>query len=50
MEFAKDLTSAKKLVAVGDSKAAPQVDAKDLAAMTVTVQTILNSDAVVWKR
>lgn len=49
-EFKKDPEGAKKLVAMGESKADPAIPVDELAAMTVTVQTILNSDAVIWKR
>jgi len=48
--FAADPASAAKLIAVGDTKAAPTIDPVELAATTVVVQTILNSDAVIWKR
>jgi len=48
--FAADPESAAKLIAVGDTKAAPAIDPVELAATTVVVQTILNSDAVIWKR
>jgi hypothetical protein len=41
---------AAKLVAVGASKAEPRVAVAELAAWTVVAQTILNLDAVVWKR
>ena len=49
-EFAADLAGAGKLIHVGDSKPSPSLEPRELAAMTVTVQTILNSDAVIWKR
>ena len=49
-DFAKDPASAKKLIAMGDSKPDPAHNPAELAAMTVTVQTILNSDAVIWRR
>ena len=48
--FDADPTSAAKLIAVGDSKAPADLKPTELAAMTVTVQTVLNSDATVWKR
>jgi hypothetical protein len=48
--FRKDPKSAARLIAIGDSKADTRLDPVALAAMTVTVQTILNSDAVIWKR
>jgi hypothetical protein len=44
-----DPASAKKFLGIGDSKSSFS-NPVELAAMTVTVQTILNSDAVVWKR
>jgi len=49
-DYRKDVESAKKLIKVGESKANPSLDSAELAAMTVTVQTILNSDAVIWRR
>jgi len=48
--FDADPKSAAKLIAVGESKAPPDLNPAELAAMTVTVQTVLNSDATVWKR
>ncbi|MFZ4508029.1 MAG: DUF1553 domain-containing protein, partial [Fimbriimonas sp.] len=41
---------AEKLLKVGESPVPTGLDINDLAAMTVTVQMILNSDAVIWKR
>lgn len=49
-QFAEDRSSAAKLISVGDSKADPGLKPEDLAAMTVAVQTVMNSDAVIWKR
>ncbi len=49
-QFQKTPDDAKKLIHVGDSKPDEKLDAVDLAAMTVTVQATMNSDAVVWKR
>lgn len=49
-QFATDAGSAKKLISVGASKADPALSPNELAAMTVTVQTVMNSDAFVWKR
>lgn len=49
-EFVKAPTDATKLIAVGDSKADSKLNPIELAAMTVTVQAILNSDSVIWKR
>jgi len=48
-QFAEDPAGAKKLASSGDSKSA-NLAPVDVAAMTVTVQTIMNSDAVIWKR
>ena len=48
--FRKDLLGATRLINFGASKATPTLRPSELAAMTVTVQTILNSDAVIWKR
>lgn len=49
-QFASDPASAAKVVAVGESKVSPVLSPVEVAAMTVTVQTVLNSDAVIWKR
>lgn len=49
-EFRADVTGAAKLIAMGESKADPNLRPSELAAMTVAVQTILNADAVIWKR
>lgn len=49
-EFAKDFSAATKLIAVGESKADPSLMPAELASMTVVVQTVMNSDAVIWKR
>ena len=48
--FAKDPKSARALIQVGESGADHAQDAIALAAMTVVVQMIMNSDAVIWKR
>ena len=48
-QFKADPKSAAKLVGVGESRALA-TDVVELAAMTVVVQTVMNSDAVVWKR
>ena len=48
--FRGHLSDAAKLIAIGDSKPDPKLRPSDLAAMTVAVQTILNSDAAIWKR
>lgn len=47
--YQADPDAAAKLVAVGEAKSAV-VEPTELAALTVGVQAILNSDAVVWKR
>jgi len=49
-EYEAKPEDAKKLVTMGDSKPTAQLPTKELAAMTVTMQTVLNSDAVIWKR
>ena len=49
-QFNASPAGAKKLIAIGDSKPDPTLDPVELAAMTVTIQMILNSDAVIWKR
>lgn len=48
--FASDPSSATKLINIGDSKPNPAIQEIELAAMTVVVQVILNSDTVIWKR
>ncbi len=48
-DFAKHPEDAKKLVSLGDSKP-PALDPVELASMTIAVQTVLNSDSVIWKR
>jgi hypothetical protein len=48
--FASDPSSATKLINIGASKPNPAIQEIELAAMTVVVQLILNSDAVIWKR
>lgn len=42
--------SAEKLLKMGDRKADLSLDAAEVASMTVAVQAILSSDAVIWKR
>ena len=49
-QFAADAKLAPQLLKLGDSKVPAAMNVNELAAMTVTVQTIMNSDAVVWKR
>ncbi|MBI5706889.1 MAG: DUF1553 domain-containing protein [Armatimonadetes bacterium] len=41
---------AEKLLKVGDSKADRDLDPIEVASLTVAVQAILSSDAVIWKR
>lgn len=48
--FREHLSDAAKLIAIGDSKPDAKLRPSDLAAMTVVVQTILNSDSAIWKR
>ena len=48
--FRGDLKGAMKLCEVGDSVVDAKLRPSEVAAMTVVVQTILNSDAVIWKR
>lgn len=48
--FRGDVAAAARLLEVGDSPADPTLRPTEVAAMTVAVQAILNSDAVVWKR
>ncbi len=48
--FEADPKSAAKLIRQGDSKVDASIPPAELAAMTVMVQTIMNSDAVVWRR
>ena len=49
-QYKSDPKSASKLISEGDTKASPSIDPVELAAMTVVVQTAMNSDAVIWKR
>jgi len=44
------ISDAARLITFGAAKPDPLIRPSELAAMTVMVQTILNSDAVVWKR
>lgn len=48
--FKADPESAKKLLAIGESAAARDLDPVEAAAMTVVCQAILNLDAAVWSR
>ena len=48
--FATDMAGALKLVSLGEKQPDPKLRATEVASMTIVVQTILNSDAVVWKR
>lgn len=49
-EFGQGKADPKKLIDVGESKPQTDLDPVAVAAMTVVVQTILNSDSVIWKR
>jgi hypothetical protein len=49
-QFKADPKSADRLIHVGDSPPPADMDACELAAMTVTAQTVMNSDLVVWRR
>ena len=49
-EFSSGAQSAAKLLSVGDSKPMPGLAPNEVAAMTIAVQTVMNSDSVVWKR
>ena len=49
-QFKSDPKLAAKLIAVGDSKADAKLYPVELASMTVAVQTVMNSDAAIWKR
>jgi hypothetical protein len=49
-QFRLDPDSARRLISFGDSKADSALNPVELAAMTVMVQTVMNSDAVIWKR
>lgn len=49
-QFSADESAARRLISLGDSKPDAKISPVDLAAMTVTMQTLMNSDAVVWKR
>jgi hypothetical protein len=48
--FAKEPGRARKLIAVGESKADPSLNVVKLAATTELTQAILNLDATIWKR
>ena len=48
--FRADPEGAKKLLALGDSPAARDLDPAEAAAMTVVCQAILNLDASIWNR
>lgn len=48
--FKSDPDSAKKILALGDSPAARDLDPVEAAAMTVVCQAILNLDASIWNR
>jgi hypothetical protein len=48
--FSNDLPSAKKLLAVGESKNDPTLDPIDLATGTVLAEALLNSDDAIMRR
>jgi hypothetical protein len=48
--FRRDRASAAKLLAVGEWKAPPQLDAAELAASTIVASTVMNTDAALMKR
>lgn len=48
--FRSQLSDAILLIDIGDSEPSASLRASELAAMTITVQAIMNSDAFVWKR
>ena len=48
--YTVDTKAAEGLLKTGSRKADSSLPAADVAAMTVLVQTILNSDSVIWKR
>ncbi len=49
-EFLAKPQEAAKLLKIGETKPDSNLEAPEIAAMTVIVQMILNSDAVIWKR
>jgi hypothetical protein len=48
--FTKEPARARQLISVGDRARDPNLNAVDLAAMTIVTQAILNLDATIWKR
>lgn len=48
--YAANPNDSAKLVKTGETKPDTSLPATEVAAMTVTIQLILNSDAVIWKR
>jgi hypothetical protein len=48
--FTQDPARAQQLISVGDRARDPNLNAVDLAAMTIVTQAILNLDATIWKR
>ena len=50
LHYRSRVSDAARLIVFGSSKPDPKVRPSELAAMTVTIQTILNSDAFIWKR
>lgn len=49
-EFSAKPQEATKLLKIGETKPNANLNPAEVAALTVTVQMILNSDAVIWKR
>jgi hypothetical protein len=50
VHYRAHLVDATELVSAGESPREWNLRASEVAAMTVTVQTVMNMDAVVWKR
>ena len=50
VQFTKTPEEAKKLAKVGESNLDSTLNPIDVAAFTMVVQTIINSDSVIWKR
>lgn len=50
IQFEKNPDQASQLVQLGDTKPSAEIDAQQLAALTVVCQAILNLDASIWRR
>ena len=48
--FDSDQNSAKKLLHIGDTQPLEYENLAEIAALTIVVQTVMNSDVVLWKR